>query len=165
MKSFIKKTIFMVILASLLYDVFIWTKYKEQENIYYSEMKLNLAPICNKIMQDRYRQYLGPVDFAKNEPKGYIKLIAAVYYPNMAPQNIYCSIHLDKFWIGYDENTVAIIYFSSTDYALNGSHLGAHAYPQQIKTTLKKLRHYTDAPPILPRKKPTFDSTLDEQTT
>ncbi len=150
-----------VILACVLYDVFSWIRYKEQEEIYYSEIKLNLAPACKEIMQETYRQYLGPVDFAKEKDKGSVKLIATVYFPNMAPQNIHCSIYLDNFLIGYDENSVVNIHFLGTDYAPTDFYQrGSHGHELFTKTTFKKLQNYISAP-ISPRKKPTLP--WDEQ--
>lgn len=151
-----------MIFAYALYGIFIWTRYKEQEEIYYSEIKLNLASICNQVMKETYRQYLGPVDFAKNENKGSVRLKATVYFPNMAPQNIYCSIFLDNFWIGYDKRSKVNIHLDGTDYAPNGFYLRGHGPIRFIKTTFNELESYLGGP-ISPRKKPTFDSTLDEQ--
>ena len=143
------------ILAYVLHGVFIWINYKEQEEIYFSEIKLNLASICKEIMHETYRQYLGPVDFAKKVDKGSVKLIATVYFPNMAPQNIYCSIYLDNFWIGYDENSAVNIHFFGTDYAPTDFYLRGHSPELFTKTTFKKLQNYISAP-ISPRKKPTL---------
>jgi hypothetical protein len=158
MKNFIKKIIIAAVLAYALYGAFIWTRYKEQEEIYYSEIQLNLAPICKEIMQETYRQYLGPVGFEKNEDKGSVRLVATVYFPNMAPQNISCSIYLDNYWIGYDENSTVNIHFLGTDYAPNGFYRSGQSPTHFTKITFKRLQSY----PVSPRKKPTFDSTLNE---
>lgn len=163
MKNIIKKIITIVILAYAFYGIFIWMKYKEQEKTYYSEIQLNLASICNEIMKETYRQYLGPVDFEKNEHKGSVRLIATVYFPNMAPQNIHCSIYLDNFWIGYDENTELTIHFLGTDYAPKNFYPRGYGPAPFIKTTFKALQKTHINASVSPRKKPTFGSSLDEQ--
>lgn len=162
MKNLIKKIIFVAILASALYDVFIWASYKEQEKIYYSEIQLNLAPICKEIMQETYRQYLGPVSFEKNEHKGSARLTATVYFPNMAPQNIYCSIYLDNYWVRYNDSSTVSIHFTGTDYAPDGFYLRGHPPRPFTETTFKELRRYTGTPISL-RIKPTFNSTMEER--
>lgn len=135
-----KKVKIVVLFLLVLYFSLCVYQYREGINSYKRARVLSLSNYCYQELQYIYGQYLGPYkDENVHGEIGYTRVFAEVYFSNMAPQTVYCSIYLNSPYEPLNKKTRVTIKYFGANYAPAGFYDSKKKVNSETKTTLEVL--------------------------